>query len=56
MAAPRPCHCDDYSRGQLLRRAVARAGDGLPPIGPGMPLPAGSGLTRRSFLLRSAGL
>jgi uncharacterized protein (DUF1501 family) len=56
MAAPRPCHCDDYSRGQLLRRAAARAGDGLPPIDPGMPLPAGSGLTRRSFLLRSAGL
>jgi uncharacterized protein (DUF1501 family) len=50
------CHCADYSRSQLLRRAAARAGDGLPAVEPGMPLPAGSGLSRRSFLLRSAGL
>ena len=49
-------HCADYSRSTLLRNAVARAGDGLPAIEPGMPLPAGSGLSRRSFLLRSAGL
>jgi uncharacterized protein (DUF1501 family) len=46
-------HCRDYSRAELLR---ARAGAGLPAIEPGMPAPAGSGLSRRSFLLRSAGL
>jgi uncharacterized protein (DUF1501 family) len=34
----------------------ARAGAGLPAIEPGMPAPAGTGLSRRSFLLRSAGL
>ena len=56
MRRPSACHCADYSRGQLLRRAAARAGDGLPAVEPGMPLPAGSGLSRRSFLLRSAGL
>ena len=50
------CHCEDYSRGAFLRRAAARAGEGLPGIEPGMPVPAGSGLSRRCFLLRSAGL
>src|SRR4051794_32481299 len=34
----------------------ARAAAGLPPIEPGMPEPAGTGLTRRTFVLRSAGL
>jgi hypothetical protein len=34
----------------------ARAGAGLPAIERGMPAPAGTGLSRRSFLLRSAGL
>jgi uncharacterized protein (DUF1501 family) len=34
----------------------ARAGAGLPAIEAGMPTPAGTGLSRRSFLLRSAGL
>jgi uncharacterized protein (DUF1501 family) len=34
----------------------ARAGAGLPAIEAGMPAPAGTGLSRRSFLLRSAGL
>ena len=34
----------------------ARASAGLPAIEPGMPEPAGTGLSRRSFLLRSAGL
>ena len=49
---PAACrHCADYSRGRLLRDAVARAGNGLPAIEPGMPAPAGSGLSRRSFLL-----
>jgi uncharacterized protein (DUF1501 family) len=48
--------CNDFSRSKLLRRAVAEAGRGLPSIEPGMPLPAGTGLTRQSFLLRSSGL
>jgi uncharacterized protein (DUF1501 family) len=34
----------------------ARAGAGLPGIEAGMPTPAGTGMSRRSFLLRSAGL
>ena len=34
----------------------ARASAGLPAIEHGMPAPAGTGLSRRSFLLRSAGL
>jgi uncharacterized protein (DUF1501 family) len=52
----RACHCADFSRGRLLREAAAQAGSGLPSVEPGMPLPAGTGLSRRSFLLRSAGL
>ena len=40
-------------RRSSLRRAVAEAGQGLPAIEPGMPPPAGTGLDRRSFLLRS---
>ena len=40
------CGCTEYSR----------AGRGLPAIEPGMPLPAGTGLTRRSFLSRASGL
>ncbi len=51
----RSCSCNDFTRSQLLRAGVAQAGRGLPAIEPGMPLPAGSGLDRRSFLLRSAG-
>jgi uncharacterized protein (DUF1501 family) len=50
------CSCNDFSRTELLRRAAAEAGRGLPGIEPGMPLPAGTGLSRRSFLARSAGL
>jgi len=49
-------HCLDFSRTQLLKRAAAEAGRGLPTIEPGMPTPAGTGLSRRSFLARSAGL
>ena len=45
--------CDDCTRTDFLRAA---AGKGLPPIEPGMPMPAGTGLSRRSFLARSAGL
>jgi uncharacterized protein (DUF1501 family) len=48
--------CRDCARTEYLRRAVAEAGRGLPEIEPGMPLPAGTGMSRRSFLSRSAGL
>jgi uncharacterized protein (DUF1501 family) len=48
--------CNEFSRSALLRKAVAEAGSGLPAIEPGMPLPAGTGLDRRSFLARSVGL
>jgi uncharacterized protein (DUF1501 family) len=48
--------CNDFTRSRLLRRAAAEAGKGLPAIEPGMPLPAGTGMSRHSFLLRSAGL
>jgi uncharacterized protein (DUF1501 family) len=51
----RSCSCDDFTRSQLLRRGAAIAGKGLPGIEPGMPLPAGTGMDRRTFLLRSAG-
>ena len=47
-------HCEEFSRSHLMRRAVAEAGRGLPAIERGMPLPAGTGLSRRSFLLRSS--
>jgi uncharacterized protein (DUF1501 family) len=53
---PRACHCDEFSRVSLLRRAAAEAGRGLPAIEPGMPLPAGTGLDRRSFIAKSAGV
>jgi uncharacterized protein (DUF1501 family) len=49
------CSCNDFTRSQLLRAGVAQAGRGLPAIERGMPLPAGTGMDRRSFLLRSAG-
>ena len=48
--------CRDFTRTQLLRQAAAEAGRGLPAIERGMPLPAGTGLSRRSFLARSAGM
>jgi uncharacterized protein (DUF1501 family) len=54
--AQRCLHCADYSRGRLLRVAAARAGNGLPSVEQGMPVPAGTGLTRRSFVLRTVGL
>lgn len=47
--------CDEFNRAQFLRSAAATAGQGLPSIEPGMPIPAGTGLSRRSFLLRSGG-
>ncbi len=49
------CSCNDFTRSQFLRAGIAQAGRGLPSIEPGMPVPAGTGLSRRSFLLRSAG-
>jgi uncharacterized protein (DUF1501 family) len=49
------CSCNDFNRSQLLRRGAAVAGKGLPNIEPGMPVPAGTGLDRRTFLLASAG-
>jgi uncharacterized protein (DUF1501 family) len=53
----RSCHhCDEFSRASLLRRGAAEAGRGLPAIEPGMPLPAGTGLDRRSFVARAFGL
>jgi uncharacterized protein (DUF1501 family) len=52
---PHNC-CGDYTRSQLLRSAAAEAGKGLPIVEPGMPEPAGTGLSRRTFLSRTAGL
>ena len=52
----KPCHCKDYTRSAILREAAANAGGGLRAIEPGMPLPAGTGLSRRAFLARSTGL
>jgi uncharacterized protein (DUF1501 family) len=52
----RACSCSDFTRTDLLRRAVAGAGEGLPAIESGMPTPAGTGLSRRTFLVRSAGM
>jgi uncharacterized protein (DUF1501 family) len=48
-------HCVGLSRSRLLHRAAAEAGRGLPLIEPGMPLPAGTGMSRRSFVTRSLG-
>ncbi len=49
------CSCNDFNRAQLLRHGIAQAGKGLPRIESGMPLPAGTGMNRRAFLLRSSG-
>jgi len=51
----RSCSCNDFNRAALLRRGAAVAGKGLPNIEPGMPVPAGTGLDRRTFLLATAG-
>jgi uncharacterized protein (DUF1501 family) len=48
-------HCAGLSRSRLLHKAIAEAGKGLPAIEPGMPLPAGTGLSRRRFLARGLG-
>jgi uncharacterized protein (DUF1501 family) len=48
-----PIICDECTRASLLRVA---AGRGLPAVEPGMPVPAGTGLTRRSFVAKSVGM
>src|SRR5947207_8049995 len=48
-------HCAGLSRSRLLHRAAAEAGRGLPAIEPGMPLPAGTGLSRRTFVAQGLG-
>lgn len=50
------CSCHDFDRAELLRRGAAQAGRGLPVIEPGMPVPAGTGLNRRSFVLSATGM
>jgi uncharacterized protein (DUF1501 family) len=47
-------HCSGFTRSQLLRHGVAQAGNGIRPIEPGMPTPAGTGLTRRTLITRGA--
>ncbi len=56
MSGPSHNCCGNYTRSQLFRGAAAEAGKGLPSIEPGMPEPAGTGLSRRKFLSRTAGL
>lgn len=52
--------CTDFHRSQRrfaeLRGDRAVAGNGLRPVEPGMPEPAGTGISRRRFLLRGAGV
>ena len=48
--------CNEHSRSELLRRGLAEAGRGLPAIEPGRPMPAGTGLDRRTFVARGLGL
>lgn len=57
MSAParRTC-CNEHTRAELARRSFAEAGRGLPAIDTGMPLPAGTGLSRRSLLARAGAL
>lgn len=52
------CGCAGLTRAQALRKAASAAvpGSGMPAIEPGMPTPAGTGLTRRSFVSRAAGM
>ena len=48
--------CAGFTRSEAVRAAAARAGAGLPAIEPGMPTPAGTGMTRRNLMLRGAGM
>jgi len=54
--AQKACACRDFDRSEFLRRGAAAAGSGLPQTLPGMPTPAGTGLSRRGFVLATAGL
>ena len=47
-------HCSGFTRSQLLRQGAAQAGNGIRAIEPGMPIPAGTGLTRRSLITHGA--
>jgi uncharacterized protein (DUF1501 family) len=49
-------HCAEHARAAFARRGLAEAGHGLPAIEPGMPMPAGTGLDRRTFIARGVGL
>ena len=48
-------HCKEFSRSAMFRQGIAEAGCGLPAIENGMPLPAGTGLDRRTFISRTLG-
>ncbi|MCW2967113.1 MAG: hypothetical protein JWM71_885 [Solirubrobacteraceae bacterium] len=48
--------CNGFTRSEMLRRGLAAPGAGLPEIEPGMPMPAGTGMSRRSLVLRGAGM
>ena len=48
-------HCNGLSRSRLLHRAAAEAGRGLPSIESGMPVPAGTGMTRQTFVTAGLG-
>lgn len=50
--SPHAHACTGFTRSEMLRHGVAEAGRGLPQIEPGMPAPAGTGLTRRTVLVR----
>jgi uncharacterized protein (DUF1501 family) len=52
--APRNC-CNEFTRTRFLQRSAATAGSGLRAVEAGMPAPAGTGLSRRTFLSRSLG-
>lgn len=52
---PHRC-CTEHTRAEFARRSLAEAGKGLPSIEAGMPEPAGTGLSRRSFIARAGGL
>jgi uncharacterized protein (DUF1501 family) len=49
-------HCNEFSRAAFVRKSAVEAGRGLPAVEPGMPLPAGTGLDRRTFVTRTFGL
>jgi uncharacterized protein (DUF1501 family) len=48
-------HCEGLSRSRFLHRVAVEAGRGLPAVEPGMPLPAGTGLSRRAFVAKGIG-